>query len=131
MGPGGFRRKSPRSPLTKVCSGSSCYKSLKAARVSTHALPKSTRFLRQEAAKIVSDQIIALLWENHEHHQTARGWLRRATDFPTCPQHSGSPLKLAGGGHSFVLGDVNRDGKLNLIVCSGNSHFAERGGRRT
>ena len=29
--------------------------------------------------------LMALLWENHEHHHTARGWLRRATDFATCP----------------------------------------------
>jgi toxin-antitoxin system PIN domain toxin len=29
--------------------------------------------------------LMALLWENHEHHQTARDWLRRATDFATCP----------------------------------------------
>jgi uncharacterized protein len=28
---------------------------------------------------------MALLWENHEHHQVARKWLRRATDFATCP----------------------------------------------
>lgn len=35
-------------------------------------------------------------------------------DFEPAP---GSPLKLAGGGHSFVMGDVNRDGKPDLIVC--------------
>jgi toxin-antitoxin system PIN domain toxin len=29
--------------------------------------------------------LMALLWENHEHHQVARGWLRRVTDFSTCP----------------------------------------------
>ena len=29
--------------------------------------------------------LMALLWENHEHHQVARAWLRRATDFATCP----------------------------------------------
>ena len=29
--------------------------------------------------------LIALLWENHEHHQTARAWLRRVTAFTTCP----------------------------------------------
>ena len=29
--------------------------------------------------------LMALLWENHEHHQTARAWLRRVTDFTTCP----------------------------------------------
>ena len=34
-------------------------------------------------------------------------------DFEPAP---GSPLKLAGGGHSFVMGDVNRDGKPDLIV---------------
>jgi hypothetical protein len=33
----------------------------------------------------------------------------------------GSPLKLAGGGHSFVMGDVNRDGKPDLMVCSSNA----------
>ena len=31
----------------------------------------------------------------------------------------GSPLKLAGGGHSFVMGDLNRDSKPDLIVCGG------------
>ena len=29
--------------------------------------------------------LMALLWENHEHHQTARAWLRHVTDFTTCP----------------------------------------------
>ena len=29
--------------------------------------------------------LMAVLWENHEHHQVARAWLRRTTDFATCP----------------------------------------------
>ena len=29
--------------------------------------------------------LMALLWENHEHHQTARIWLRGVTSFATCP----------------------------------------------
>jgi len=29
--------------------------------------------------------LMALLWENHEHHQVARAWLRHATGFATCP----------------------------------------------
>ncbi len=29
--------------------------------------------------------LMALLWENHEHHHVARGWLRGVTDFATCP----------------------------------------------
>ena len=29
--------------------------------------------------------LMALLWENHEHHQIARAWLRHVTDFATCP----------------------------------------------
>jgi uncharacterized protein len=29
--------------------------------------------------------LMALLWENHEHHQLARGWLRGVRDFATCP----------------------------------------------
>ena len=29
--------------------------------------------------------LMALLWENHEHHQVARAWLRRTTGFATCP----------------------------------------------
>ena len=29
--------------------------------------------------------LMALLWENHEHHAAARGWLRRVADFATCP----------------------------------------------
>jgi hypothetical protein len=28
----------------------------------------------------------------------------------------GSPLKIAGGGHSFVAGDVNKDGNVDLVV---------------
>lgn len=29
--------------------------------------------------------LMALLWENHEQHERARRWLRRVTDFATCP----------------------------------------------
>jgi len=29
--------------------------------------------------------LMALLWENHEHHQVARTWFRDVTDFGTCP----------------------------------------------
>src|SRR5437016_659491 len=29
--------------------------------------------------------LMALLWENHEHHQVARRWFRQITDFATCP----------------------------------------------
>ena len=29
--------------------------------------------------------LMALLWESHEHHRTARAWLRRVTHFTTCP----------------------------------------------
>jgi uncharacterized protein len=29
--------------------------------------------------------LMALLWENHEHHQTARAWLRHSSKFATCP----------------------------------------------
>ena len=29
--------------------------------------------------------LMALLWENHEHHRVARTWLRRVTGFVTSP----------------------------------------------
>jgi toxin-antitoxin system PIN domain toxin len=29
--------------------------------------------------------LMALLWENHEHHQAARRWLRSIKGFATCP----------------------------------------------
>lgn len=29
--------------------------------------------------------LMALLWENHEHHHVARAWFRRVSDFATCP----------------------------------------------
>ena len=29
--------------------------------------------------------LMALLWENHEHHERARRWLRKMTEFATCP----------------------------------------------
>ena len=29
--------------------------------------------------------LMALLWENHEHHQVARTWFQGVTDFATCP----------------------------------------------
>jgi toxin-antitoxin system PIN domain toxin len=29
--------------------------------------------------------LMALLWENHEHHDRARQWLRAAEGFATCP----------------------------------------------
>src|SRR5262245_39546372 len=39
-------------------------------------------------------------------------------DFVPAPN---SPLKLAGGGHNFILGDVNGDRKPDLLVCGGAS----------
>ena len=29
--------------------------------------------------------LMALLWENHEHHERARHWLKTMTEFATCP----------------------------------------------
>jgi toxin-antitoxin system PIN domain toxin len=29
--------------------------------------------------------LMAVLWENHEHHHIARAWLRQVTKFATCP----------------------------------------------
>lgn len=29
--------------------------------------------------------LMALLWENHEHHEVARGWLKTIREFATCP----------------------------------------------
>jgi len=29
--------------------------------------------------------LVALLWENHEHHYRARRWLGTVTEFATCP----------------------------------------------
>jgi len=29
--------------------------------------------------------LMALLWENHEHHQIARRWFESVTNFATCP----------------------------------------------
>ncbi len=29
--------------------------------------------------------LMALLWENHEHHHIARGWFHGVSDFATCP----------------------------------------------
>jgi uncharacterized protein len=29
--------------------------------------------------------LMALLWENHEHHQIARRWFRGFANFATCP----------------------------------------------
>jgi hypothetical protein len=29
--------------------------------------------------------LMALLWENHEHHYTARKWLEKCSAFSTCP----------------------------------------------
>jgi hypothetical protein len=39
-------------------------------------------------------------------------------DFKSAP---GSPLKLAGGGYTFVIGDVNGDKKPDLLVTAGAS----------
>src|SRR5262245_65342519 len=33
---------------------------------------------------------------------------------------SGSPLKIPGGGHAFVAGDVNKDGHVDLVVEGAN-----------
>src|SRR3954464_6631570 len=55
------------------------------------------------------------------------GWL----DYRPAP---GSPLKISGGGHSFVAGDVNKDGhvdlgggennKLSVLIGDGKGGFA-------
>lgn len=29
--------------------------------------------------------LMALLWENHEHHERARQWLATVREFATCP----------------------------------------------
>lgn len=29
--------------------------------------------------------LMAVLWENHEHHQLARAWFKNITSFATCP----------------------------------------------
>ena len=29
--------------------------------------------------------LMAVLWENHEHHERARRWLKSMTEFATCP----------------------------------------------
>src|SRR6185503_9190853 len=39
----------------------------------------------------------------------------------------GSPLKLPGGGHAFVIGDVNGDRKPDLLVCAGTTLTAMLG----
>ena len=32
-----------------------------------------------------TNRLMALLWENHEHHERARRWLVTVTEFATCP----------------------------------------------
>jgi hypothetical protein len=49
-------------------------------------------------------------------------------DFGPAP---GSPLKLAGGGQSFVMGDVNRDGKPDVIVCGDSTRSSGRESAQT
>ena len=39
-------------------------------------------------------------------------------DFASAPN---SPLKLASGGHNFILGDANGDRKPDLFVCGGTA----------
>jgi hypothetical protein len=88
--------------------------------------------------------LMAVLWENHEHHQVARVWLRRITDFATCPVaqlgfarvsshpalgYSMSPDQafsvlrafLADGRHHFVPDDLScedRALRTDLIVSA-------------
>jgi predicted nucleic acid-binding protein len=71
--------------------------------------------------------LMALLWENHEHHRLARAWLARATDFATCPvSHLGfarvsSPRALDGSAEPLTT-----DGDAPAIFSSSNSRFSEQ-----
>ena len=40
--------------------------------------------------------------------------LAQSVDYKPAPS---SPLKIPGGGHSFVAGDVNKDGHIDLVVA--------------
>ena len=41
----------------------------------------------------------------------------QSLDYKPAPS---SPLKVPGGGHSFVIGDVNKDGHIDLVVAENN-----------
>jgi hypothetical protein len=44
-----------------------------------------------------------------------------AAEKPDFAPALGSPLSVPGGGHAFVIGDVNADAKPDLLVCGGTS----------
>ena len=41
----------------------------------------------------------------------------QSVDYKPAP---GSPLRIPGGGHSFVAGDVDKDGHIDLVVVEHN-----------
>ena len=43
-----------------------------------------------------TNALIALAWENHEHHADAARWLRSVKSFSTCPFTQGGFLRLSG-----------------------------------
>ena len=90
--------------------------------------------------------LMALLWENHEHHRVARAWLRRVTGFVTSPvsqlgfaRVSSHPLLgysmspdeafgvlrrfLADSRHGFILDDLRAEPRFTT------ERTEEHGGR--
>lgn len=81
--------------------------------------------------------LMALLWENHEHHERARRWLKTVTEFATCPvsqlgfvRISAHPMLgygmspeqafgvlrrfLADGRHRFIADDLSCEDRVLL-----------------
>ena len=68
--------------------------------------------------------LMALLWENHEHHQIARRWFQSAANFATCPA---SQLGFARVSSHPLLGyGMTPDqafGVLRRLLADSRHHF--------
>jgi toxin-antitoxin system PIN domain toxin len=71
-----------------------------------------------------TNALLALAWQNHEHHPVATSWLRAVTSFATCPITQGGFLRLSSNpALGFANGTPDAFISLDSIVADERHHF--------